>query len=136
MARCQKCNKGRSMGRKSRHRRGVASKKFANKATKKGRSFKPNLQKITFMAGGLTLTMLLCTRCIKKMKQGKKKAKIKGQKVADLNGGGSKKATSQSQKKTNKSLPGSQKKNKKTSGKKTNKKKVVKKKSAKKKATI
>jgi len=124
------------MGRKSRHRRGVASKKFANKATKKGRFFKPNLQKITFMAGGLALTMLLCTRCIKKMKQGKRKAKIKDQKTADLNSAGGKKTGSRNQKKTNKSLPGSQKKNKKASGKKTNKKKVVKKKPAKKKATI
>jgi len=69
MARCQICGKKATVGRVSRHRRGVASKKFAHRAPKKKKLFKPNLQKISFNVGGLKMTMVLCTSCIKKMRQ-------------------------------------------------------------------
>ncbi len=79
MAKCQICGKKARVGRISRHRRGVASKKFTHRAAKKRKIFKPNLQKISFRVGGLKMTMILCTTCIKKMRQ-----KIKNNKHLDI----------------------------------------------------
>ncbi len=69
MARCQICGKRGRIGRISRHRRGVASRKFAQRASKKSRRFGANLQKTTFYIGGLKMTMIVCSRCLKKMRQ-------------------------------------------------------------------
>jgi len=68
MARCKICGKRGRVGRISRHRRGVASHKFSKRAPKKSRRFGANLQKTTFYVGGLKMSMVLCTRCLKKMK--------------------------------------------------------------------
>jgi len=69
MARCDNCGKKTQIGRQSKHRRGVASKKFRKKATKKPKSFKPNIQKTTIRVGGLKMSMKLCTTCIKTIKK-------------------------------------------------------------------
>lgn len=69
MATCDNCGKKTQIGRQSKHRRGVASKKFRKKATKKSRSFKANIQKTTIKVGGLKMSMKLCTTCIKTMKK-------------------------------------------------------------------
>jgi ribosomal protein L28 len=69
MARCDNCGKKTQIGRQSKHKRGVASKKFRKKATKKSKSFKPNIQKTTIRVGGLKMSMKLCTTCIKTMKK-------------------------------------------------------------------
>ncbi len=75
MARCDNCGKKTQIGRQSKHRRGVASKKFRKKATKKPKSFKPNIQKTTVRVGGLKMSMKLCTTCIRTIKK-KKSEKI------------------------------------------------------------
>lgn len=87
MAKCQVCGKRSSAGRNSKHRRGVASKKFSRRAKKTSKVFKPNIQKTTVVVGGLKMKMRLCTSCLKKMKnkakaekkekEGKKEAKEK-----------------------------------------------------------
>lgn len=69
MAKCEICNKKPEVGRTSRHRRGVASKKFLHKATKKRKVFKPNLQKITYYEAGKRVTRTLCSSCIRKLKK-------------------------------------------------------------------
>jgi len=69
MARCDNCGKKTQIGRQSAHKRGVASKKFRKKATKKPKAFKANIQKTTIRVGGLKMSMKLCTTCIKTMKK-------------------------------------------------------------------
>jgi ribosomal protein L28 len=69
MAKCDICNKKSEVGRTSRHRRGVASKKFLHKAAKKRKVFKPNLQKITYYEAGKQVTKILCSSCIKRLKK-------------------------------------------------------------------
>lgn len=78
MAKCQICGKKSSTGRTSKHRRGVASRKFVHRAAKRSKTFRPNIQKTTLRVGGLKLTMRVCTRCLKKMKQGRTWADQKG----------------------------------------------------------
>jgi len=74
MAKCQVCSKRTSIGRNSKHRRGVSSRQFANRAAKKSRTFKANIQKTTFMVGELKVSMKVCAKCLKAMKK-KRKAK-------------------------------------------------------------
>ncbi len=69
MARCQICGKKSVVGRTSRHHRGVASKKFIHRAPKKRKVFKANIQKTTIRVGGLKMSLRLCARCLKKMRQ-------------------------------------------------------------------
>jgi ribosomal protein L28 len=69
MAKCDYCDKKTGIGRRSKHRRGVASRKFRNRAKKHSRSFKPNIQKVTVAVGDLKLKMRLCTKCIKALKK-------------------------------------------------------------------
>ena len=73
MAKCQVCSKKTSIGRNSKHRRGVSSRQFANRAAKKSRTFKANIQKTTFMVGELKVSMKVCAKCLKAMKKKRKK---------------------------------------------------------------
>ncbi len=75
MAKCQVCGKSTSIGRNSKHRRGVSSRQFANRAAKKSRTFKANIQKTTFMVGELKISMKVCAKCLKAMKK-KQRAKV------------------------------------------------------------
>lgn len=68
MAKCQVCGKKKAIGRDSKHRRGVASKKFARRARKSSKTFKPNIQKTTITVGGLKMKVRLCTSCLKKIR--------------------------------------------------------------------
>jgi ribosomal protein L28 len=69
---CEKCGKGTVVGRSQRHGRGVAGKRWIKRAQSTPRTFKPNLQKIAVMAGGVKKTMKLCAKCIKRYgKEGK-----------------------------------------------------------------
>jgi len=67
---CDLCGKKKSIGRQSRHRKGVAGKQWAKRAQKTVRIFKPNLQKVTLNG----VKMNLCAKCIKlvKSQEGKK----------------------------------------------------------------
>lgn len=66
MAKCQFCGKKTRSGRRVSH-----------SERKTPRKFRPNIQKITLTLGGLRLKMKLCTKCIKKLKQKKKKEEAK-----------------------------------------------------------
>ena len=74
MARCENCDKGRSRGIKQRHGRGVASKKFEYRAKQTKRILKPNLHRSTVVVDGVKKKMMLCTKCLRKVK-GKSKGK-------------------------------------------------------------
>lgn len=65
--RCELCDKKKQIGRQSRHRKGVAGKQWAKRAQKTVRVFKANLQPFTVDGK----RMLLCTKCIKKIKSEK-----------------------------------------------------------------
>ncbi|MFH1601553.1 MAG: L28 family ribosomal protein [Candidatus Shapirobacteria bacterium] len=77
MARCKVCGKGTTIGRTSKHHRGVTSRQFSNRAPKKSRTFKANIQKTTVRVGGLKLKLRLCANCLKKMKKEAKKEAVK-----------------------------------------------------------
>ena len=77
MAYCQICGRRGQVGRISRHRRGVASRKFSKRAPKKSRRFGANLQKTTFYINGRRITVVVCTRCLKKLRQASLAEKIK-----------------------------------------------------------
>jgi len=66
---CKNCGKKTVVGRSQRHKRGVAGKRWKKRAPSTPRLFKPNLQKISLMVGGVKKTMLLCTKCIKRFKK-------------------------------------------------------------------
>ena len=81
---CDNCGKGMVYGRQSTHHRGVAGKRWRKRAQRTLRTFKPNLQKIAVMVGGLPagrqgkkVQMKLCTNCIKLFKKEGKLASIR-----------------------------------------------------------
>jgi len=63
--RCDICGKGRVIGRTSRHKRGVAGKRWLRRAPKTVKIFKPNLQYKTIDGK----RMRICTKCLKKLKK-------------------------------------------------------------------
>jgi len=69
MAQCQICGKKSIFGRNVSH-----------SARKTSRKFKPNLQKITFYQGEVKKTMILCAKCIKRIKKKKGFSKQKPKK--------------------------------------------------------
>jgi large subunit ribosomal protein L28 len=69
---CQNCGKKTVYGRTQRHHRGVAGKRWKKRAPMTSRVFKPNLQKVTVVVGGVKKQMRLCTKCIKKFKKEEK----------------------------------------------------------------
>lgn len=72
---CQICLKQTVVGRSQRHGRGIAGKRWKNRAQATSRTFEPNLQKATFMINGEKKQMLVCTKCLK---AAKKFGKVKG----------------------------------------------------------
>lgn len=69
---CDNCAKDIVTGRSQQHKRGVAGKRWKKRAQATPRTFKPNLQKVAVMVGGVKRTMKLCTKCIKRFeKEGK-----------------------------------------------------------------
>ncbi len=75
---CQNCGKKTVAGRTQSHHRGVAGKRWLKRAPMTLRTFRPNLQKATVLAGGKSIQMKLCASCIKKFK---KEGKIKTHKT-------------------------------------------------------
>lgn len=67
MAKCEICNKGRTIGNTIQHQYGGG---WFRKATKKKREFKANIQKLRIkVAGGLTsIRINICTKCLKTYK--------------------------------------------------------------------
>ncbi len=66
---CEICGKSTVTGRSKSHKRGVAGKRWKKRAQVTPRTFKPNLQKVSVMLGGVKTSAKLCTKCIKKMKK-------------------------------------------------------------------
>jgi len=67
---CEICDKSSQVGRSQSHKRGVAGKRWNKRAQETRRVFKPNLQRKTFvLAGGDTVQMRVCTKCLKAVKK-------------------------------------------------------------------
>jgi len=66
---CYHCGKGSIMGRSHTHHRGVAGGRWKKRAQKTARIFRPNLQKAEIIEKGKTITVKLCTKCIKRVKK-------------------------------------------------------------------
>lgn len=72
---CDNCGKTTTFGISRRHGRGVAGKRWRTRAQKTARTFKPNLQAVRVVIGGISKQLRLCTKCLKKFrKEGKLKA--------------------------------------------------------------
>ncbi len=65
---CEICGKKTLIGRSQSHRRGVAGRRWKKRAQETRRTFKPNLQKKTFLVDGDRVQMRVCTRCLKAVK--------------------------------------------------------------------
>lgn len=66
---CEICGKSTSAGSSQRHRRGVAGKRWRDRAQKTKRKFKPNLHKKTLVINGEEKKMVVCAKCIKRIKK-------------------------------------------------------------------
>jgi ribosomal protein L28 len=66
---CEICNKESQMGRSQQHGRGVAGRRWKNRAQETPRMFKPNLQKATLMVNNVVSQMKVCTKCLKRIKK-------------------------------------------------------------------
>lgn len=66
---CFHCDKGPMYGRSHTHRRGVAGGRWKKRAQKTARIFKPNLQKMSIIEKGVQAQILLCTKCIKRIRK-------------------------------------------------------------------
>jgi large subunit ribosomal protein L28 len=56
MAKCAKCGKTTTFGH---------NRSFSQRAT--NRTFKPNLQKVSFLMNGRLITQVMCAKCIKSL---------------------------------------------------------------------
>jgi large subunit ribosomal protein L28 len=65
---CEICGKVKSVGSSQKHRRGVAGKRWKKRVTATPRTFSPNLQKKTVIINGEKKQMVICTKCIKRIK--------------------------------------------------------------------
>jgi ribosomal protein L28 len=66
---CDNCGKGSMSAAKHRHRRGVASHKFEYRAPVTKRLLKPNLHVANILVAGTKTKMLLCTKCLRRLKE-------------------------------------------------------------------
>ncbi len=66
---CFHCAKGILLGRSHTHHRGVAGGRWKKRAPKTARLFKPNLHKTTILANGKHKKVLLCSKCLKRVKK-------------------------------------------------------------------
>ncbi len=66
---CEICFKKTVAGRSQQHKRGIAGKRWKNRAQVTLRVFKPNLQKVTLKINNDVKQMKVCTKCIKRIKK-------------------------------------------------------------------
>lgn len=66
---CFHCDKGPMYGRSHTHRRGVAGGRWKKRAQKTARIFRPNLQKMSIIEKDVQAQILLCTKCIKRIRK-------------------------------------------------------------------
>lgn len=74
MAICTICGKKPVAGRSQQHKRGVAGKRWRKRAQSTLRVFKPNVQPRRLVVNGEEVTMKVCAKCLKAIKN---KGKIK-----------------------------------------------------------
>src|SRR5258708_9280652 len=66
---CENCKKVTIAGRTQTHDRGVAGKRWKNRAPMTLRVFRPNLQKVTVLLAGTSVQQKPCTNSIRKFKK-------------------------------------------------------------------
>ena len=66
---CEICGKEGGIGSTQRHRRGVAGKRWKNRAQATPRTFRPNLQRVTLKFAENVKKMRICTKCLKRIKK-------------------------------------------------------------------
>jgi len=66
---CFHCKKGLLYGRSHTHHRGVAGGRWKKRAPKTQRIFSPNLQRIDILKGVEKQRVLLCTKCLKRIRK-------------------------------------------------------------------
>ncbi len=66
---CYHCRKGLLYGRSHTHHRGVAGGRWKKRAPKTRRIFESNLQRVDILVGGQVKRVVLCTRCLKRVKK-------------------------------------------------------------------
>lgn len=67
---CAVSGKSVQIGRSQRHKRGVAGKRWKNRAQSTRRIFVPNIQKQTLLKDGKKVKVYVSTKYLKKLKQG------------------------------------------------------------------
>lgn len=70
--RCDRCGKGRLIGRNIRHKKGVAGGQWKKRAPKTRKISLPNLQAFKGVLNGKKGKWRLCTKCLKMVKKQKK----------------------------------------------------------------
>ncbi len=71
MAICETCGKKTVAGRQQTHHRGVAGKRWKNRAHMTSRVFKPNLQRVSIVVSDKEAKVVICTKCLKRFKKEK-----------------------------------------------------------------
>ena len=66
---CYHCGKGVLFGRSHTHHRGVAGGRWKKRAPKTQRLFLPNLQKVKIMENGKEKRVMVCAKCLKRVKK-------------------------------------------------------------------
>ncbi len=79
---CYNCGKSVVVGHLQRHGRGVAGKRWRTRAQVRPRTFKPNLQKVSVMIKGAKTGVVLCAKCLKRLKKDGRLAKIGASRVS------------------------------------------------------
>ncbi len=67
--RCDRCNKGKLVGRSHRHHRGVAGGQWKQKAQTTIKVSKPNLHRFNGVLNGVKGSYRLCTKCLRTVKK-------------------------------------------------------------------
>ena len=74
--RCDICGKKSVTGRSQRHGRGVAGKRWKNRAQKTVKGFRPNLRLAVIEVGGVRKRVKICAKCLKRYKKDRKDASL------------------------------------------------------------
>lgn len=70
---CFHCKKGNLYGRSHTHHRGVAGGRWKKRAPKTRRVFEPNLQRVRVVVEGKEEGVVLCAKCLKRIRFDMKK---------------------------------------------------------------
>jgi len=82
--RCALCGKGKMIGRQHRHHKGVAGGKWIQRAQSTVKINRPNLHAFNGILAGQKGKWLLCTKCLRVVKENAKILLEKTKKPADI----------------------------------------------------